>query len=121
MVIVRKRRRIMVMALLGVAMAAAGVIVAQLGILNVEPHFAVLPGGAIFLLEMLYANLFAFRCTQCSGNLAALVMQYPWLWFRFCPFCGLALDEQLPADVSVKSTADAVWGSTADESRDPGC
>jgi hypothetical protein len=96
-----KKRQIMVVALLGFAIAAAGVILAQLDVLNVEPRFAVLPGGAAFTLALLYANLFAFRCPRCGGRWEALAMQGGRSFLaldrslRYCPFCGADIDAEL--------------------------
>jgi hypothetical protein len=100
MLIERQKLRIMVVALLGFAIGAAGVILAQLKVLNVEPRFAVLPGGALFTLALLYANLFAFRCPRCGGRWEALAMGRGSFFaldrsLRYCPFCGADIDAEL--------------------------
>jgi hypothetical protein len=95
-----KKRRIMVLVLLGAALAAAGVLLSQQGVLNAEPRFAVLPGGAVFMLTLVYANLFAFRCPRCGGRWEALAMQEGLSLFAldrritFCPFCGADVDAE---------------------------
>jgi hypothetical protein len=95
-----KKRRIMVVALLGFAIGVAGVISAQLRLLNVEPRFAVLPGGAVFTLALVYANLFAFRCPRCRGHWQDLAMGRRSFFsldrsLRYCPFCGADVDAEL--------------------------
>ena len=104
MLIEGKKRRIMVVALLGFVIGATGVILAQQNVLDVEPRFAMLPGGAVFLLALLYANLFAFRCPRCKGHWAALAMQGSQSFFaldrriRYCPFCGEDIDTEMGVD-----------------------
>jgi hypothetical protein len=101
MLIEGKKRRIMVVALLGFGIGVAGVILAQLNLLNVEPRFAVLPGGTVFTLALLYANLFAFRCPRCGGRWEALAMHGGRSFLaldrnlKYCPFCGADIDAKL--------------------------
>jgi hypothetical protein len=91
----------MIVALLGFFTAAIGVILAQNNLLNVAPYHAALPGGIMFVLAVLYANLFAFHCPDCSGQWGALAMQISRGFFsvdsriRYCPFCGCAIDRDL--------------------------
>ena len=104
MIIERKKRRIMVVVLLGFALAAFSAILAELNFLNIEPRFAVLPGGTLFALALLYANLFAFRCPQCHGRWEALVLRGGRSFFaldrriRYCLFCGIDIDAELNAE-----------------------
>jgi hypothetical protein len=88
----------MIVALLGFSTAAIGVILAQNNLLNVAPYFAALPGCIVFALALLYANLFAFHCPDCSGQWGVLAMQISRGFFsvdsriRYCPFCGCTID-----------------------------
>jgi hypothetical protein len=104
MLIERKKRRIMVVALVGFASAATGAVLTQSNVLNVEPQFAVLPGMVVVVLALLYANLFAFRCPRCECGWATLVMQGSRSLvgldrrIRYCPFCGVDIDTELGAE-----------------------
>jgi hypothetical protein len=100
------KRRVMIVALLGFCTAVIGVLLAQHNFLNVAPYHAALPGGIVFALALLYANLFAFRCPHCSGQWGVLAMQISRGLFsvdsriRYCPFCGCTIDRDLGSAVA---------------------
>jgi len=102
----RTKRRVMVVSMLSSFTAAIGVILAQNNILNVAPYLAALPGGLVFVLALQYANLYAFRCPDCSGQWGVLAMQISRGFFsvdsriRYCPFCGCTIDSELGSPVA---------------------
>ncbi len=80
--------------------------------------FVTLPAFVIACLVGMVAQLFAFRCQECRGNMSSTLMYGgefridPRL--HFCPYCGLALDEELPA-----SDEDAITMNPTSEREDP--
>ncbi|MHB1426146.1 MAG: hypothetical protein ACYC3I_23530 [Gemmataceae bacterium] len=99
MLIEAKKRRYVVVAILGIAIAIGGVILEELKILNMDVPLAALPGLAIFIFTLLYANFFAFRCPRCGGNWAVLAVQRYFFILdrriRYCPYCGADIDNEI--------------------------
>jgi hypothetical protein len=88
----------MAAALFAIGLVILAAALAQAGMIEFAPNHAVLPGGVLFVLIILYANLLAFRCSHCGANWGTLAMQGPGNLFaidrriRFCPFCGRDID-----------------------------
>jgi hypothetical protein len=81
----------------GFSLGAIGVTLADLDVLGFAPYDAMLPGGILFVLVLIYANLFAFWCPRCGGNWGTLALRGAWLFtiesrIRYCPFCGSDID-----------------------------
>ena len=62
-----------------------------------------IPGAIVFAAGVLYA-LLGMRCPQCGGRLGWAIA-YPTRSFfkmpdtiKFCPFCGVELDSELPPE-----------------------
>ena len=59
----------------------------------------VVPSIIVFLAALFYLYTSGTRCPKCRGNLGYLL---PYLspkaktQAKFCPFCGISLDEELP-------------------------
>jgi len=91
MLLDRKKRWIMTVAIFGFAIAFGGGILAQQNVLNMPAGQAALPGFVLFMLVLFYGHSFAFRCPQCRKYLGLLVMNggFPLnRCIRYCPFCG---------------------------------
>ena len=95
----RKKRRIMSLALVGMAVAFVGTILAQSNVLNVEPPQAALPGISVFVIAICYANFFAYSCPRCQRNCALLASHGAFFKLdqnvRYCPYCGSDIDAEL--------------------------
>jgi hypothetical protein len=69
-----------------------------------------LPGFVVAFVVMVIAHFGALACPRCRGNLAVLVMQRGGLRVDprvcFCPYCGVGLDAELPAEPCVESSQD---------------
>jgi hypothetical protein len=80
------------------SLSVVGVILSQMGILNVPECYSVLLGGLPFCLLFLYANLFSFLCPRCCTAWGSLALTGTRQVFsidnriRFCPFCGCNID-----------------------------
>ena len=93
----RKRRRLMLWFLLGLACCAAGFVAARF-----EPWFAVVSiAGFIFMFLIVLLLNFAIRCPACGGNVGYAIT-WPTTWdmsvsekVRFCPFCGVSMDKEI--------------------------
>ena len=61
-----------------------------------------LPGFAFAFVASMMAYYGGIRCPRCQGNLGPSAIQEGWLRVSrricFCPFCGVALDEELPTE-----------------------
>ena len=61
-----------------------------------------LPGFAVVFVVSIVCQFVAFRCPECRGNLAPLLMYRGWLSVDqsvcFCPYCGISLDEKPPTE-----------------------
>jgi len=97
----RKKWRIMAVALSGFVLAAVGAVLAQLNLVPVAPHLAVLPGGVLFALALLYGHHLAFRCPLCGERWGTLAMNGSRSLLgidrriRYCPFCGGDINAEL--------------------------
>ena len=82
-------------------------ILARQNFLNMEPRFAVLPGGILFLLAVFYAMDFACRHPRCGGRRGELAMRGKFFTLDRCvhyrPFCGADIDTDLGADQEATS------------------
>jgi hypothetical protein len=90
----RTKLRIMLVALAGFVVFAAGT---QLARLDAAWSAVSLAGMAAFILPILYGRIIAFRCPQCHGSLAPLLMEMWWRGaarLRYCPFCGCDIDTE---------------------------
>jgi hypothetical protein len=67
----------------------------------------VLPGFAVAFLASMGIHYVAMRCLRCGGNFGSLVMQRGGLRIdrrlRYCPYCGVGLDEEPPPELSGSS------------------
>lgn len=105
----RGPRRVRPLGLAGATLFIAGMVI---GVVHSGPPILalVLPGFALAFVAAMYAQFVAFRCGRCRGNLGPLVIPGSWSVdrrVRFCPFCGIGLDEEL----THTPTADAAAGS----------
>ena len=66
-----------------------------------------LPPFAFAVTAIAYAQFFGLRCPACRANLSSVTFQRVTLGrrgpaidrrFRFCPYCGIDLDEPLPGE-----------------------
>jgi hypothetical protein len=64
-------------------------------------------GFVILLVPLAFGQLFWFRCPSCRGNLSQLFVARGPFGFgrraRFCPYCGISLDEESPTEESVEA------------------
>jgi hypothetical protein len=93
----RKKRFIMAMAICALSFAAVGAELANSGFLQITPYHASLPGGILFILIMVYANLFAFRCSRCRTNWGSTALNGTRFFaidsrIKYCPVCGIEID-----------------------------
>ncbi len=97
-----QKQRIVMLALVGFLLGAIGLLAASLNMTQVPRHLAVLPGGALLALTVLYGQWFAFRCPRCGGAWNGLAMQNTRNFFvidkriRYCPYCGSGIDAGEP-------------------------
>ena len=94
----RRMRIPFVMMLVGLALLAVGFVAAAPG--GRPEMMVLLPGIALFFGASVWLQLFALRCTACFGNCGLVILQqFSWMKVseavKFCPFCGISLDECL--------------------------
>jgi hypothetical protein len=98
-----KKRGIMAVATGGFVLAGSAVVLAQQGVLAVQPYIAMLPGAVVFVLALAYGTYLAFWCPRCAGPWGMLVMRNGKGFFsidpriRFCPYCAYDIDSELDA------------------------
>jgi hypothetical protein len=67
--------------------------------LNISMAFLCIAYIAAFLIPAIFAPSFIFRCPRCDKDLVPFAMQGNFVGtgqnLRFCPFCGLDLDEKI--------------------------
>ena len=99
-----RRLRVVVPALYaGGALFAAGVLLTQ-AFGQLALIVIAITGWVIGFTALILASYVWLRCPVCRGNLAGLLMMHRWPWrhtvagrIRFCPYCGVGMDEEVPA------------------------
>jgi hypothetical protein len=89
----------------GVGLFLAGIVIGLVfgedSVLAEEPvYFLCLPGLGAAVLGALFMYLHRLPCPRCRNELGYLFLQDSLLQvtkeWRFCPYCGLALDDPMP-------------------------